>query len=132
MRTDNNNNHLIASEGKLLRRISDGWVAGKEIYLGYAYYLGGEKLEEPLWELPEHYEEVDADNNTDAITDADFEEVVDDLTSVMTLSLADASDKGSPAVPEPPARSTLADLLSRALAEIDELRREVYELRRKE
>lgn len=37
----------------------DGWMAGKEIYLGYTYQIGGEKLEVPLFELPEHYEEVD-------------------------------------------------------------------------
>lgn len=50
---------IQAAKGKSLRRISDGWIAGKEIYLGYIYYLGGRKLEQPLLELPEHYEEVD-------------------------------------------------------------------------
>lgn len=52
-------NHLVAAEGKTLRRISDGWICGDEIYLGYTYYLNGEKLDEPLQELPEHYEEVE-------------------------------------------------------------------------
>lgn len=52
-------NHLIASEGKILRRISDNWIAGQELYLGYTYYLAGKKLDEPLLELPEHYEEID-------------------------------------------------------------------------
>lgn len=50
---------IKASEGKLLRRISDNWIAGQEIYLGYTYYLGGRKLDQPLLERPEHYEEVD-------------------------------------------------------------------------
>ena len=50
---------LKASEGKILRRISDNWIAGQELYLGYTYYLDGKKLEEPLLELPEHYEEID-------------------------------------------------------------------------
>lgn len=50
---------IKAAEGKVLRRISDGWIAGEEIYLGYTYYLGGRKLDQPLLELPEHYEEVD-------------------------------------------------------------------------
>lgn len=50
---------LKASEGKVLRRKSDGYIAGQEIYLGYTYYIGGTKLVEPLLELPEHYEEVD-------------------------------------------------------------------------
>ena len=54
-----NNKHILADEGKVLRRISDGRLLGNEIYLGYTYYLSGEKLEEPLLELPEHYEEID-------------------------------------------------------------------------
>ncbi len=54
-----NNKHILAEEGKVLRRISDGQLFGNEIYLGYTYYIAGEKLEEPLLELPEHYEEID-------------------------------------------------------------------------
>ena len=50
---------LKAAEGKVLRRKSDGWIAGRSLWLGYTYYIGGVRLEEPLLELPEHYEEVD-------------------------------------------------------------------------
>ena len=50
---------LRASEGKVLRRISDQKVFGSELWLGYTYYLGNKKLDEPLLELPEHYEEID-------------------------------------------------------------------------
>ena len=50
---------IKASEGKVFRRISDGFIFGEEINLGYTYYIGGEKLEEPLLELPEHFEEID-------------------------------------------------------------------------
>ena len=50
---------LKASKGKIFRRISDGFIFGKEINLGYTYYLGGKRLEEPLLELPEHFEEID-------------------------------------------------------------------------
>ena len=50
---------IKASEGKVFRRISDGFIFGKEINLGYTYYLNGKKLEEPLLELPEHFEEID-------------------------------------------------------------------------
>ena len=61
-----NNNYITAEEGKVFRRISDSQLFGNEIYLGYTYYLSGEKLEEPLLELPEHYEEIDdpADQET--------------------------------------------------------------------
>ena len=48
-----------ASEGKVFRRISDGFIFGKEIHLGYTHYLNGKKLEEPMLELPEHFEEID-------------------------------------------------------------------------
>ena len=51
---------MTATEGKVLRRISDSWIAGQELYLGYTYYLNGIKLVEPVLELPEHYEEIDA------------------------------------------------------------------------
>lgn len=53
------NKVIKASKGKVFRRISDGFIFGKEINLGYTYYLGGKKLEEPLLELPEHFEEID-------------------------------------------------------------------------
>ena len=50
---------IKASKGKVFRRKSDGFIFGKEINLGYTYYLGGKKLEEPLLELPKHFEEID-------------------------------------------------------------------------
>ena len=53
------NKVIKASKGKVFRRISDGFIFGKEIHLGYTYYIGGKKLEEPLLELPEHFEEID-------------------------------------------------------------------------
>ena len=54
-----NKNIITAEEGKVLQRISDEMIFGKELYLGYTYYLGGELLDEPLYELPEHYQEID-------------------------------------------------------------------------
>ena len=53
------NKIIKASKGKVFRRISDGFIFGKEINLGYTHYLGGKKLEEPLLELPEHFEEIE-------------------------------------------------------------------------
>ena len=44
---------IKAGEGKVFRRISDGFIFGNEISLGYTYYLNGKKLEQPLLELPE-------------------------------------------------------------------------------
>lgn len=52
-------NHIIAESGKIFRRISDKQLFGEEIYLGYTYYLHNERLDEPLLEIPEHFEEID-------------------------------------------------------------------------
>lgn len=54
---------IKASDGKVFRRKSDNWIAGDEVSLGYTYYLHGQKLDEPLLELPEHYEEIDIPEN---------------------------------------------------------------------
>lgn len=53
------NRIIKAQAGKVFRRISDGFIFGNEINLGYTHYLGGKKLAEPLLELPEHFEEID-------------------------------------------------------------------------
>ena len=50
---------ITAEEGKILARKSDKQVFGKEIVLGYTWYLNGEKLDEPHWEVPSDYEEID-------------------------------------------------------------------------
>ena len=55
----NNQNHILAEEGMVFKRISDGFIYGNELYLGLTYYLNGELLDEPLLELPEHFEEVE-------------------------------------------------------------------------
>lgn len=54
-----NKAHWIADEGKVFKRKSDGFIFGNEIYLGYTYYLNGEKLPEPKLEFIEDFEEVE-------------------------------------------------------------------------
>lgn len=56
----NNSKHIIADEGKVFKRKSDGFIYGKEIFLGYTYYIGGKKLDEPHLEVVEDFEEIDA------------------------------------------------------------------------
>lgn len=108
MKTDElNNRHLIAEEGKVLRRISDDWVAGSEIYLGYAYQIGGNKLDEPLLELPEHYEEIDAPVEDEVILDE-----VTDLEPDEVLTDEPAQEES---LPDQPKKVTLSDY--RALEE---------------
>lgn len=50
---------ITANEGKIFRRIEDGQIYGKEISLGYTYYIGGVKLDEPHLDVPEDFEEID-------------------------------------------------------------------------
>ena len=38
----NNSKHIIADDGKVFERIADGTNYGKEIYLGYSFFIGGE------------------------------------------------------------------------------------------
>lgn len=49
---------LPFTEGKVWRRKSDGMMT-EESLLGYTYYIGGKKLDEPHWETKEDYELVD-------------------------------------------------------------------------
>lgn len=50
---------IYAGLGKTLKRLSDLMDFGSEITLGYTHYIGGEKLDTPLWETEEHYERVE-------------------------------------------------------------------------
>ena len=75
-----NKNVITAEEGKVLQRISDEMIFGKEIYLGYTYYLGGELLNEPLYELPEHYQEID-------------ETEIDDTNNILRNSVIKSKDQ---------------------------------------
>ena len=50
---------IKADEGKIFRRISDGTLYGKEISLGYSYYINGIKLAEPHLDVPEDFEQID-------------------------------------------------------------------------
>lgn len=58
MTVDVQENSISASAGMLLKRKADGLVCGSKVYLGMTYYMGDVKLEEPIQEVPEHYEEV--------------------------------------------------------------------------
>ena len=62
--------HYIADEGKVFIRKADQFNFGNEIYLGRAFYIGGEKLKVPKEEVIEDFEEVDdPDLNEEEITE---------------------------------------------------------------
>lgn len=50
---------IIADEGKVLMRKSDGFIPGDRVTLGYNYYEAGMALSKPHHEVPEDYEEID-------------------------------------------------------------------------
>lgn len=49
---------LVAEEGMLLCRKSDGWVAGESVALGYNYYEASVGLSQSKMETPDDYMEV--------------------------------------------------------------------------
>lgn len=79
--------HLIASEGKVFRRIEDGVIMGKEIYLGKTYYLDDEELETPIDEVETDYEEVD--ENTVEVDKSTIDEQIRLLNQILTILKGD-------------------------------------------
>lgn len=57
------NDHIIAEDGKVFRRKSDGFIYGNEIHLGFTYYIGGKLLKEPRLEVADDFEEIDEPKN---------------------------------------------------------------------
>ena len=52
-------NIIKADEGKVFRRIADGQIYGKEIILGYSYYINGIKLDTPHLDELSDFEQID-------------------------------------------------------------------------
>lgn len=68
-------NTIIAENGKELFRKADNWCFGTELTLGYTYYIGGKKLDEPKLEVPEDYEEhfaIYTDGGVAAVDELDY------------------------------------------------------------
>lgn len=51
---------IIADEGKIFKRKGFNELFGKEIALGYSYYINGERLAKPHKDKPSDFEEVQA------------------------------------------------------------------------
>lgn len=49
---------IKADEGKVIRRRDTYDIYGNEIFLGYSYYINGEKLDEPHLDVPADFEEI--------------------------------------------------------------------------
>lgn len=117
MRVDvNNKRHIYADEGKVFRRISDGIVFSGELWLGYTYYLSGNLLPEPLWELPEHYEEIEEPVTEETVVLSDGISMEEEAPPVETLSL-----ESEDSIPKP-RKVTVADYMELE-AQVQELKR---------
>lgn len=57
------NNILYAEENHVLIRKSDKTNYGKQIYLGYSYYINGELLSTPHLDTINDFEEIPISNN---------------------------------------------------------------------
>lgn len=102
-----NSNHILAEEGKVLKRISDGSIYGKEAWLGYTYYLGGVLLTEPLLELPEHFTEIDEPQDEDTV-------LVDDerpMTATLAVTIPSDSEDEEMTLEQPKRVITVKDYL---------------------
>ncbi|UEQ79013.1 hypothetical protein [Chryseobacterium arthrosphaerae] len=58
-------NIIKADPGKCFKRKTDGVVFGDEIYLGTTYYLNGIRLQEPIQETHDDFEEIDIEVKTE-------------------------------------------------------------------
>lgn len=70
-------NHIIADEGKVLRRIGTEEIFGNEIYLGYSHYIDGARQDPPHQDVPEDFEEIDPPEDTPQEVDIPDEEISD-------------------------------------------------------
>lgn len=73
MKIENKITTITAEEGMLLRRKSDGWVAGESVTLGYNYYEAGLGLLEKNWETPDDYEEFPKPEDYEAYNPIDHD-----------------------------------------------------------
>ena len=74
------NNHLIASEGKYLRRIATGEIVGTEIFLGYSHFIGGVRQIPPHLDVPEDFEEIDIPEDSE---EPDIELTAEEALSII-------------------------------------------------
>ena len=85
-------NKITAATGKVLRRISDGSIVGNEVYLGNVYYLNNKRLDEPIQELPKHYEEIDEPVTEETILLDEQTDLVEEIPTVTIMAMNQAPE----------------------------------------
>ena len=89
---------IVADEGKLLVRKSDGWIAGKSYPLGYNYYEVGIPLAEKKLETPDDYEEIDAPEDYEAPVLIDQSKRLERMTQLLEEEKKEFKNRGLSAV----------------------------------
>ena len=78
-------NKITADEGKLLLRKADNLLFGKELVLGYTWYINGELQNPPRLELPEDYRDsdyIEVDGANYPVTSFDYAYLVDKIVKI--------------------------------------------------
>lgn len=78
-------NKITADEGKLLLRKADNLLFGKELTLGYTWYINGELINPPHLEVPEDYRDsdyIEVDGTSYPVTSFDYAYLVDKIVKI--------------------------------------------------
>lgn len=78
-------NKITADEGKLLLRKADNLLFGKELTLGYTWYINGELQNPPHLEVPEDYRDsdyIEVDSTNYPVTSFDYAYLKDKIVKI--------------------------------------------------
>lgn len=78
-------NKITADEGKLLLRKADNLLFGKELILGYTWYINGELINPPHLEVPEDYRDsdyIEVDGASYPVTSFEYSYLVDKIVKI--------------------------------------------------
>lgn len=78
-------NKITADEGKLLLRKADNLLFGKELALGYTWYINGERIDPPHLEVPEDYRDsdyIEVDGSSYPVTSFYYAYLVDKIVKI--------------------------------------------------
>lgn len=76
-------NKITAKEGYVLQRLFDNLIVGKEIILGFTYFINGKELSRPLYEIPEHYIEIPEIEEEEEVLPVDSDNLKDLLLTAL-------------------------------------------------
>lgn len=89
---------IVAEEGKLLVRKSDGWVVGDRYTLGYNYYEAGLPLSEKKLESPDDFEEIDKPEGYEAPIIVNQSKRMERMTQLLEEEKKEFKNRGLSAV----------------------------------